>query len=474
MWAAEARDSSAGSHGYSRPRGKSRLPSWAMDQRPTLLRVDLTRLAPRVPRAGEARELARVDGGDRPRRRLVRHRSRDRPAPRARRGDAGRPGAPRPRRRRVRAARAADRRARDGRLALAPDRPPGRGAGRERPRQAPGAHRGRAGRRRVDGRSRRRPRRLAGRGRAQELSGAGARGSAGDPPRGHRRAGCLRDAAQRARRSERDPLRLPRGGRRTAELRRPRRARRGARPPRPARDRCPRRPGHPRRRRRRVPHRAPARALAAPARARGGRHVRGRGRARGGRPARPRRARLGRARRRGRAHAQRLRGLPDALRLRVRARLPRPQGARFGALYALGPALGLDRPEDALALLAACDEVAIDAIETGAVLASDAQARGDRAALLARIEDLVERGGADAPLHPARRQSLRADASLAAVLGQCVGARGSDPMRTLPFLLSDAPVARLRELLGPIPLPRGAEDARDPAGKGGSCGGTRT
>ncbi|HEV8113063.1 MAG TPA: aldehyde ferredoxin oxidoreductase N-terminal domain-containing protein [Planctomycetota bacterium] len=141
----------------------------------------------------------------------------------------------------------------------------------------------------------------------------------------------------------------------------------------------------------------------------------------------------------------------------------RRQGARFGALYALGPALGLANPDDALALLAACDAAAIDAIETGAVLASAAGARGDRDALLARIEDLVETGDVHAP---ARRQTLRADGSLAARLGQYAGARGSDPMRTLPFLLADAPASRLRELLAPIPLPPGSEDPRDPAGKG--------
>ena len=161
-------------------------------------------------------------------------------------------------------------------------------------------------------------------------------------------------------------------------------------------------------------------------------------------------------------------------------------GARFGATYALGPGLGLERTEDALALLAACDEAALDAIETGAVLGLHARARGaprGRAELLARLEDLVERRGDGAilalgaaaaarelglepDLRLARGQAARADWSLASILGQSVGARGADPMRTFPFLLSDAPAARLRALLAPMPLPEGAEDPRDPRGKG--------
>jgi aldehyde:ferredoxin oxidoreductase len=172
-------------------------------------------------------------------------------------------------------------------------------------------------------------------------------------------------------------------------------------------------------------------------------------------------------------------------------------GARFGALFALGPNLGLDRAEDALALLFACDGAALDAIETGAVLALLFRARetgrlpgapgpaprSNPEALLGLIEDLVERLGDGrwlalgasemarelglaSEVRAARGQGARADASLAAILGQCAGVRGSDPMRTFPFLLSDASPARLRELLAPIPLPRGAEDPRDPAGKG--------
>jgi len=167
----------------------------------------------------------------------------------------------------------------------------------------------------------------------------------------------------------------------------------------------------------------------------------------------------------------------------------RSQGGRFGALYALGPNLGLPRAEDTLALLAACDAAALDAIETGAVLgllARDRGRLGDRDTMLGWIEDLaLRRGegerlaqgalalarelGLDGGLRHVRGQSARpessAEGNLAAVLGACVGARGSDPMRTFPFL-ADADPARLRRLLAPIPLPREAEDPRSPSGKG--------
>lgn len=164
----------------------------------------------------------------------------------------------------------------------------------------------------------------------------------------------------------------------------------------------------------------------------------------------------------------------------------RTRGARFGATFALGPSLGLARPEDALALLAACDELALDAVETGAVLALVGQAKGWSAEpeeLLGRIDDLVERKGDGALLalgvaaaarelglerqaRAVRGQAARADRSLASVLGQSVGARGADPMRTQPFLLSDAPASRLEELLAPTPLAEGSTDPRDPRGKG--------
>jgi hypothetical protein len=198
----------------------------------------------------------------------------------------------------------------------------------------------------------------------------------------------------------------------------------------------------------------------------------------------------------------------------------RSGGARFGATFALGPGLGLERPEDALALLRACDDAGLDAVETGAVLGLLAKARGtklSRDALLARIEDLVAlrgdggllaRGavevaralGLERELQSVRGQAARADrslaavlgqtvgtrgadpmrtqpflltdapasrlAGLAAVLGQTVGARGADPMRTQPFLLTDAPASRLAEILAPIPISEGCADPLDPRGKG--------
>lgn len=163
---------------------------------------------------------------------------------------------------------------------------------------------------------------------------------------------------------------------------------------------------------------------------------------------------------------------------------PGRQGARFGALYALGPNLGLDRAEDALKLLAFCDVVAIDAIEAGAALALLGRARARSVeAWLKLLEDLVERRGDGALLAlgasrmarelglereilEARGQSARRESGLAAVLGQCASARGADPMRTFPFLLTDASGTRLEELLAPIPLPEGALDPLNPAGKG--------
>ncbi len=163
----------------------------------------------------------------------------------------------------------------------------------------------------------------------------------------------------------------------------------------------------------------------------------------------------------------------------------RSSGARFGATFSLGLGLGLERPEDALALLRACDDAALDAVETGAVLGLLAKARGERTTSLdvqlARIDDLVERRGDGATLalgavaaaralglelSSVRGQAARADRSLAAVLGQSVGARGADPMRTQPFLLTDAPASRLAELLAPIPIPEGGADPLDPRGKG--------
>ena len=72
------------------------------------------------------------------------------------------------------------------------------------------------------------------------------------------------------------------------------------------------------------------------------------------------------------------------------------QGARFNAVQALGGALGLEHFDDTLELLARCDALGIDAREAGAVLElwvraarSASPPRGDRAALLALLDDIA-------------------------------------------------------------------------------------
>jgi hypothetical protein len=56
---------------------------------------------------------------------------------------------------------------------------------------------------------------------------------------------------------------------------------------------------------------------------------------------------------------------------------------------------------------------------------------------------------------------------LAAHLAGAVAVRGPDPMRTFPFLAHDAGSAELlRLVVAPLPVPDGASDPRDPAGKG--------
>ena len=166
------------------------------------------------------------------------------------------------------------------------------------------------------------------------------------------------------------------------------------------------------------------------------------------------------------------------------------QGAHFGAAWAVGPNLGLERFDDALALLAACDREGMDAKEAGAVLALIARAErdgvrfGDRASLERALARIVER--ADDPSfgsHGAsflarelrledehfavRDQAARPESDLASVLGQCVSAGGTDPMRSFPFTTA-AGLARSRveAVVGDLPLPERAEDPRDPAGKG--------
>ena len=166
----------------------------------------------------------------------------------------------------------------------------------------------------------------------------------------------------------------------------------------------------------------------------------------------------------------------------------RRQGARFSAAEALGSALGLDDFDATLALLARCDALGIDAREAGTILKlalelgeagrlDDAPRRGDRASLESALTGLLARE------HPAREgagafasafglahethhgQSLRVESNLASLLGQCVSGGGVDPMRSLPFLAELGDREAMEELIG-LPLPGGAEDPRDPAGKG--------
>lgn len=164
-------------------------------------------------------------------------------------------------------------------------------------------------------------------------------------------------------------------------------------------------------------------------------------------------------------------------------------GARFGALEALGPALASERAEDALALLAACDEHGLDAKEVGPLLglwaAHERRAGGatepasatlsERVRALAEARDEPARtlaGGAAAaaaalglpPLARARGEAARASADPTQRLAEASSARGSDPMRTFAFLLgAGADPARVHALLPG--LPPGATDPRSPAGK---------
>ncbi len=167
----------------------------------------------------------------------------------------------------------------------------------------------------------------------------------------------------------------------------------------------------------------------------------------------------------------------------------RRQGGRFSANQALGTALGLERFEDSLRLLARCDRLGIDAREAGTILAllielgekgmlADAPRRGD----LDALDNWLKRFLHDTE-HPARfgaralsrrfglvdashqGQSLRQDSNLATLLGQCVSGGGVDPMRSLPFLTELGDRARMEALIG-LPLPLHAEDPRATAGKG--------
>lgn len=175
------------------------------------------------------------------------------------------------------------------------------------------------------------------------------------------------------------------------------------------------------------------------------------------------------------------------------------QGARFGASHALGLNLGLEHFDDALALLALCDEFGVDAKEAGAGLALLARASelrleraapafGDRSGFerllracarpRVEVQDELELAFRRGPRALAARLNLasehaaakgasaRPDANLAARLGQCVSSRGGDSMRTFTFAAADVAQIRAWSSGGGFELPDAAFDPRSPEGKG--------
>ncbi|MCC7012717.1 MAG: hypothetical protein IT454_09170 [Planctomycetes bacterium] len=166
------------------------------------------------------------------------------------------------------------------------------------------------------------------------------------------------------------------------------------------------------------------------------------------------------------------------------------QGARFGASYALGLQLGLEQFDDALELLRMCDEFGVDAKEIGACLALLARAAeggaggprfGERATFQRCLRELVDGSGPGASmahgalplaralgleLASAKGASLRPDASLASLLGQCVSSRGGDPMRTFPFLAVDGSDWALMRASTGLDFAPEASDPASPVGKG--------
>lgn len=173
----------------------------------------------------------------------------------------------------------------------------------------------------------------------------------------------------------------------------------------------------------------------------------------------------------------------------------------FGATRSLGGPLGLDDPDDVLTLLRRCDEMGLDAKETGSVLAllcdraeASQDGNGPRRGDLRALDHAVERlahdevdGTVDPEFERARAGSLRliAPAVKGAVEGErprgpatprhdlaalalAVGAgAGTDPMRSYPFG-TDIGRERLQALLGPAtgPLPAHAERPDSVAAKG--------
>jgi aldehyde:ferredoxin oxidoreductase len=171
-------------------------------------------------------------------------------------------------------------------------------------------------------------------------------------------------------------------------------------------------------------------------------------------------------------------GCPTACRHVLRVGERRLAG-RFSATFPLGVALGVTGAQDALELLEACNAVGVDAAEMGAALVVSGELRGDLQGLSTAIrcvastslargaQALADELGKSAAAHCARGSAVRPVRDLAALLGQCVSARGSDPMRAFPFLSENGgDEQRLARLLAPLELPAQAFDPGDPAGKG--------
>ena len=168
-------------------------------------------------------------------------------------------------------------------------------------------------------------------------------------------------------------------------------------------------------------------------------------------------------------------------------------GARFSAHHALGADLGLEAFEDGARLLARCDELGLDAKETGAGLAllaravelgrlSGEAAFGRRAVFEGWLDELVAGRGTGARLARGARaaaeelglgpelraldeESAREPGSLAGLLARCVAVRGAEPMRAFAFL-DGLDARRIARSIAPLAAPAGIEDPHAGAGKG--------
>jgi len=167
------------------------------------------------------------------------------------------------------------------------------------------------------------------------------------------------------------------------------------------------------------------------------------------------------------------------------------QGGRFNALDSLGASLGLRDPADALELLAACDEVGVDAKEAGAALEVWVRARregkvtdGPRDGALEDLTKEVRALGVDRSAglsvgalglaerfaleaQTARGEAARPRHGVGGVLALLVAGRGAEPMRTFAFLLEGGvPRERAQALLHPLTVTARGLDPADQAEKG--------